>query len=313
MKLIKEVAKLIGWLAGALTGITAIMYAFGYLIAQTQLHLLGIDALLPSGREYYLREGANFFIVTGQKLGLVVLGLIALVVIGCIPLSILTKSEKGARGLARMKERLLGTGQKHQWLWQAAILLLLVILLFFPLVHNLDLFRAPLGLSGLLYTAQDLTPPQSLSSDSSTVWKWVSTGDTKRLNSHYYSLLIHFLFAGFLMVAVQRVTSSWPLRSLIVFPFLLVFAIYLFLLPLNYAVLQKRIEFPVATLVSSFEKASTLSGQWLLLNKTEQEFILWDQVEKKALWIPKDKVVKVEIGRPQAVFKRELPKTKEVR
>src|SRR5512136_24341 len=68
MNLIKEAAKLIGWLTGALAGIVAILYACGYLIIQTQLHLLGIDALLPSGREYYLQEGANFFIVTGKKL-----------------------------------------------------------------------------------------------------------------------------------------------------------------------------------------------------------------------------------------------------
>ena len=56
MNLIKEAAKFIGWLTGMLAGIVAILYAFGYLVVQTQLHLLGVDALLPSGREYYLRR-----------------------------------------------------------------------------------------------------------------------------------------------------------------------------------------------------------------------------------------------------------------
>ena len=313
MNLIKDAAKLVGWLTGTLAGIVAILYACGYLIIQTQLHLLGIDALLPSGREYYLQEGANFFIVTGQKLGLLLLGLLAVILVVCIPLTVLGKSQKGAKCFARMKHRCLGIHDKHRWLLQAAAVLLLVILLFFPLVYDLDMFRAPLELSGVLHASQDGLVSASLSADANTIGKWVTTGDTGSLDNFYYRLLMHCLFAGFLLVAAQRVTATWPLKSLIGFPFLLVFAIYLFLLPLGYGVLEKRIEFPPVTFISTVEKVSSISGELLLLNKTDQEFILWDQAQKKALWLPRDEVVKVEIGRSQPVFKKERAKTKEAR
>ena len=311
MNLIKEAAKLIGWLTGALAGIVAILYACGYLIIQTQLHLLGIDALLPSGREYYLQEGANFFIVTGQKLGLLLLGLVALVLVFFIPISIVAKSQKGARYLGRLKVKFLGIHERHKWLWQAGALLLMVVLLFFPLVNDLDLFRAPLELSGLLHTAQGDAVAGSHSSDANTIGKWVTTGDAKRLDNFYYNLLMHCLFAALLLMAAQGVTSAWPLKSLIAFPFLLVFVIYLLLLPLDYVVLEKRVEFPTVTFISAYDKVSNESGTLLLLNKTDQEFILWDQAQKRALWLPRDKVVKVEIGQTQPVFTKAPAKQKE--
>jgi hypothetical protein len=310
MNLIKEAAKFVGWLTGALAGIVAILYACGYLIIQTQLHLLGIDALLPSGKEYYLQEGANFFIVTGQKLGLLLLGLVALILILYIPMAIAAKSRKGVRYLGRLKVKFLGIHERHKWLWQAAALLLMVVLLFFPLVNDMDLFRAPLEISGLLYAAQEDGIAGSRSAEANTIGGWVTTGDTRRLDNFYYNLLMHCLFAGLLLMAAQGVTSAWPFKSLIAFPFMLVFVIYLLLLPLDYVVLEKRIEFPIVTFISTQDKVSDESGTMLLLNKSDQEFILWDQADRKAIWLPRDKVVKVEIGQTQPLFGKALAKRK---
>ena len=311
--MIKEAAKLIGWLTGSLAGIVAILYACGYLIVQTQLHLMGIDALLPSGREYYLQEGAAFCIVTGQKLGLLVLGLVALMLIICIPISIVAKTSRGAAYFTRLRKRWLGVRNKHQWLWQAAALSVAVILLFFPLVYNLDLYRAPLELSGLLYATQDDALMHSKSSEAATVAGWVMAGNTKALDNLYFGLLMHCLFSGFMLSVVQRVTAAWPFRPAIVFPFFLVFGLYLLLLPLDYVVLEKRIEFPSVRFISTQEKVSSISGDLLLLSKTEQEFILWDQAQKTALWIPKDKMVKVEIGQTRPIFDKTRAKGREVR
>ncbi len=69
MRLVREGAKLIGWVTASLAGMVAILYACGFLIIQTQARILGIQMLLASGQEYYVQEGAKFFIVTGQKLG----------------------------------------------------------------------------------------------------------------------------------------------------------------------------------------------------------------------------------------------------
>ena len=78
-------------------------------------------------------------------------------------------------------------------------------------------------------------------------------------------------------------------------------------------VLEKRIEFPSVRFISTQEKVSNVSGDLLLLSKTEQEFILWDQAQKTAVWIPRDKVVKVEIGQARPIFDKERAKGREVR
>ena len=313
MNLIKEAAKFIGWLTGMLAGIVAILYAFGYLVVQTQLHLLGVNALLPSGREYYLQEGANFFLVTGIKLSYVVLGIVALGLIVCVPLSMVAKSEKGSNWLTGAKERFIGRFEKHQWLWQAAVLLVMICLLFYPLVNNLDLFRAPMEIAGLLQAQQADSAPSPMSEDAGKVWTLLTTGETERLDNLYLQLLVHCMFAGFLLVLVQRLTSDWPLKSFLIFPFVLVFAIYLFLLPLNYGILEKRIEFPSVEFISTVEKVSSVDGDLLLLKKTEQEFILWDRGQKKVLWFPGDKMAKVKLGQPRPVFKKNPEKGQEVR
>jgi len=248
MNLLKEATKLIGWLTGALAGLVALLYSAGYVIVQTQLHLLGISALLPSGKEYYLQEGANFFLVTGQKVGQLLLGLLALVLIFCIPLSIFKKTQTGLKHVETLKKNC--AGMQHQWLWQSATLLVLVILLFF--------------------LAERRKQNMEVGNDRGYA----------NISNFYYSLLMHCLFAGVLLVATQHVAATWPFKSVIVFPFLLVFAIYLFLLPVCYAVVEKKLEFPSISFVSTFDSISDTSGELLLL---------WDKTRRKALWLPKDK------------------------
>ena len=85
------------------------------------------------------------------------------------------------------------------------------------------------------------------------------SGDARSLDNFYYNLLMHCLFAALLVMAAQGVTSAWPLKSLIAFPFLLVFVVYLLLLPLDYVVLEKRIEFPAVTFISTYDKVSNES------------------------------------------------------
>src|SRR5947209_15481374 len=60
-------------LGSALAGITAILYACGYLVTPTHLSLLGLYGLIDFNNDYVLQEGAKFFPVTA-KLGVDRLG-----------------------------------------------------------------------------------------------------------------------------------------------------------------------------------------------------------------------------------------------
>lgn len=63
MNLLKEAAKCIGWLAGSIAGISAILGAFGFIIHRSQMHLLGLDAFMEFDTEFYVQEGAKFIVV----------------------------------------------------------------------------------------------------------------------------------------------------------------------------------------------------------------------------------------------------------
>ena len=80
--------------------------------------------------------------------------------------------------------------------------------------------------------------------DARKVLALLKSAEYDRLNEIYELLLMHCLFAGVLVVTSLRLTATWPFKAVLTFPFMVVFAIYLFLLPMDYAVLMKRLTFP---------------------------------------------------------------------
>ena len=61
MSLFKGIAIFIGWLSSSLAGIVAILYASGYLVTISRLHLLGLDGLVVHGNDYFFGKAANSF------------------------------------------------------------------------------------------------------------------------------------------------------------------------------------------------------------------------------------------------------------
>jgi hypothetical protein len=298
MNFLQLAAKFLGWLTGVLAGIGAVFYACGYIITQTRFHLLGINVLLPANRSYYLQEGANFFIVTGKDVGLLALGLAILALLVCIPVSILIKSGKH-KTLSTLFQKCTGpTPVDLPWAWQAAGVLVALALLFYPLMYNLDIFRAPLELSGLLNsTIADAGGSGIPGEEARLIFTSLCNQNTSHLNQLYLILLMHGLFCGFLVWASGKLTAGWPFKTLLKFPFVVVFAIYLLLLLQDYAVLKKRIAFPEVNLVPKVDAAGGTSSETIyLLTKTDQEFILWNRATRQILWVPVAQVSKLGIG-----------------
>jgi hypothetical protein len=60
---LKALAGAIGWLAGTMSGVVALMYAVGFLCAKSHLYMLGIETHsgVPAGA--YVEIGAKFFYI----------------------------------------------------------------------------------------------------------------------------------------------------------------------------------------------------------------------------------------------------------
>jgi len=67
VKLLRGIAVAVGWLSGSLAGISAVVYACGYLITRAQLHLFGVSGFFPLSADHFMQEGAKFLVVIGQQ------------------------------------------------------------------------------------------------------------------------------------------------------------------------------------------------------------------------------------------------------
>jgi hypothetical protein len=137
---IKEVAKYIGWLAGSMAGIAAILYAIGYITTRTHLYLLGIDSFIQYAHEYYLMEGGNFFIFLAIYTVKVFLSYSRVYFIPClVALAVVYPVYLLMRWIiVRLFPRLGRIAGLAPWLWRALALVLLAAFMFVFLIQDIN-------------------------------------------------------------------------------------------------------------------------------------------------------------------------------
>ena len=174
-----------------------------------------------------------------------------------------------------------------------------LLLLLFYIIEDPQAFNDPLKITNLLYQS---TADNSLHGGAEKVARLLVDGDTTQLNSFFTDALLFEVKAVILLLLAWQVTAAWPTRPLLVAPFIIVFMLYTIFLPMLYGVLKQQIRFPVITLSSGNELLSKSTGKLFLLNKNDQEFVVWDSIRKKVLWIPKGEVKAAVVGQAERVF-----------
>lgn len=309
MDLFKGIAIFIGWLTSSLAGIAAILYAFGYLIVRAQLNLLGLFGLFEYGHEHYLQEGAKFFVVLVMEfigptlfVWLVYFGYILLAsLIFVVPLAVWAFAKRAAlhRRLANMRQKMTDVYKERPGLWRGLGMAILFVLLIVHFAANLGEFTAPLYISNLLYGEQGTVNIQN--PDAQQIARWLVNGDAAKLKSHFSHLLFAGLEAGLLLTAAWYVAAFWRIRFWLASPFIVHFLIYVIFLPMVYGVLVRPNKYPVITLNTVADQAGSRQS-YLLLNKNDQEFIMWDSARKRVLWIPKQAIKYAEIEETRFLF-----------
>ena len=260
MNILKAIAKFIGWLSGSLAGIGAIFAVCGYLITIANLHLLGLDIrILDYNTEYYLRRGGNFFFylvsLMGEKILLPLLVIMLIVsVIFLLFYVVITKSSV-YKHFVLFWNRILNIKSEYSPVFRALIFIFMVILFIYQLGPRLELFITPLKISNLLYDI-DETDTNALKS---SIKRSILSGETKELAFRFYEILMSVVMAGLLLFVVWRVTLTWPLRIILVSPFVVIFILYLLFLPMVYGVLILTPEFPPIAVSSKNEMISNQS------------------------------------------------------
>jgi hypothetical protein len=288
MPLLKGIAGTIGWLASSLAGIGAILYGSGYLAATAHAHLLGVGSVLVLSHDRYLQAGGEFFVAIAAELLQVMLVLvIALAVVAAGPAIIVLAGFAALRhwlpeGLARARERLSEFVERRSvWLRAGGCISLFGALLWIAVDPSdfIELFKV----ADLL-----LIDPQALSGKAAIL---LMSGDAGHLDAVFSRCLYVELAVTALTLAVWRLAAGWRLQLLVASPFVITSILYLVLLPMLFGILKHQIAFPKITISPPGEFATApAGGDLFLLNKSENDFVLYDATARKLIWLPKDAV-----------------------
>ena len=291
------------WLASSLGAIGAIFYASGFLISTAHLQLLGLSQIMTYSHEHYVQQGGEFMRYIAaywMQAGLLFSIVVVLPIFLAANIFQRWTGAEHRRWVSKL-QRLL---RWERWPWRGIAYLALFGMLGF-VCSDPQSFEQPLALSKLLFNP---TNPAPKSAAAALVSKFLS-GDTNGLDAAFERLLLPHFLASVLFVFSFFVTQTWAptLRRLAIAPFALVFLLYTILLPMVFGVLKVPVEFPTARVHLSGDTALQDGPRIFLLNKTEKEFILFDQDRRTMIWLPHERIERIEIDGIASILKRSVP------
>jgi hypothetical protein len=276
------------WVGGSLAGITALLYACGYLVTRAHMSMLGLYGLVEYGNDHFLQEGAKFLLAAGYDVLRVLV--VFVVMAGVVVLIVLI----GRRllhdtSLAKKLAALL-----HGWLanwWRHGLYVVLFLALVWHTDTYINAFERPLSIANLLYSDTSRTTSTQPGS-AAELAGWIVAGDATRLARQFEDLLFGGVAAAALAFFAWRVVAKWRLRAWLVAPFVLPLAIYVVTLPMAYGVMQRPVRYP---LVSFAGYESESEGRLFLLSRTGDAFVVWNESARRLVWLPSGGVKRAEV------------------
>lgn len=296
MNVFKEITGIFGWLSGSLAGIAALFFACGYLIKRAHLNLLGISALFSFTEEQYMQEGARFVAEMADLLARIALPLLMLA-ITLLAAGFLLSRTPLRRRLEPAGARVASFLECRRIACLCAAYAALLVLLILLIDREIALFSAPLAVSDLLFSA-----PAAPGNEAGQIRDWLLTGDRASLDNLYFNLTLSVIKGGVLLLLAWRVAESWRLRILLTAPFALAFLLSVLLLPMAFGVLKRPARFPPVVVQSDSKMLASVRGEVFLLDKTSDEFVLWEAAGRRVLWVPRDQVKSAQIGQARFLF-----------
>jgi hypothetical protein len=284
-------------LGGALAGITAILYACGYLVTRAHQSLLGLYGLIDFNNDYILQEGAKFFLVTAYSVGrdmvLPLLAILTPAVIAVFLLGLLLRTR--AQRWRDAVRNVVPQFDAGRWLRALAFAALFMLFLWHSDIY-LDKFEHPLCYTNLLYAEAGTTKCAVSDKQGIDALEAALFGSNKPLlDSAFQDLVIGLAEAVSLAYLTWRVTLPWRWHAWCIAPSFFATLIYVILLPMDYGVLQRSINYPRIALTLDEKTAFPVTGPVFLLNKSSSDFVVWGASSRKLFWVPAASVRRAEV------------------
>lgn len=292
---IEGVKSFLVWVAGALAGITAILYASGYLVTRSHLAMLGLYGLVDFGADHFLQEGAKFFITSAYVLLRPLLSIVVL--LGLLIL--------GVNGVWRLLanrppgvwlKQALGNSASRLALpsWRNLAYLMLLGALLAHAAFAFEYFERPLNVVNLLYADPAKVTRGGLDA-------LILAGERAKLHGLFEGLLWGTLLAALLTLAAWRVVSPLPYRMLMRLPFAVTLALYGVTLPMDYGVLERPVQYGAVGFAG--EGGALPEGAFLyLLDRRGDGFVVWNKSTRRVIWLPASKIQRAEVHAVEPLF-----------
>lgn len=293
------------WIGGSFVGITAVLYACGYLVTRAHMSMLGLYGFVTFDKDHFLQEGAKFLLAIAKDLAetiallFVPLGLLLLVpgtlaLLGKRRREALTNRYRNWRKRGSTRQ---ATERGRCVLYGAAFVLLVVVT-----GYSLDRLYAPLEVSNLLYERTTSSPCATfVDTDSLCLRQALLRGEADNLAAAFGTQLSLTVAIALLACVTWWIVMAWRWRGWLIAPFVVSLGLCLLLLPMDYGVLQRPTVYPVLHLVPN-APAPTSSTRLFLINKSAGEFVVWDPGAHKVAWIPANAVSSAEIVQVRDLF-----------
>lgn len=296
------------WIGGSLGGITALLYACGYLVTRAHLHMLGLYGFVEFDSDHFLQEGAKFFLSVAYDLAgtaVFVFTLIGIVLVPAVAASLI-----GKRRVLPLLERFAAWRELRRSTQAPRIARgLFYGVLFGVLIwltgDSLHPFYAPLCISDLLYSQvgnNECASSPQLAQLSSPLKAALLSADSARLGETFGERLSQTLYFILLAAVAWRTVAPWRRRGLLILPFLISMGLFLLLLPMDYGVLKRPTVYPLLSLAADKDAEAWNGDTLYLLNKTDSEFVAWNASAHKIVWVPAGSQARAEILRMHDLF-----------
>lgn len=283
------------WVAGAVAGITAILYACGYLVTRSHLAMLGLYGLVDFGADHFLQEGAKFAITAAYAVLRPLLSVVAL--LGLFMLATngvwLSLANRPLGGwLRRTQGKLASKVSPVSWRKLAYLIFLGALLMHAS--YAFEYFESPLNVVNLLYA--DPTTAKS-----GGLGALILAGERAKLHGHFEGLLWGTVLAAALTLGTWRAVAPLAHRRLMCLPFAVTLSLYVVTLPMDYGVLERSVHYGAVSFAG--EGGAVPDGLALyLLDRRSDGFVVWDKTRRRVIWVAASKVSRAELRAVEPLF-----------
>lgn len=285
--------------------VPALLYLAGYAAVAAQVQSLGLANAVAIEANYLL-VGAEFVATLAVLLGQVLVsityvGMIAAVVGALLLLALFRRNEplRSLRQNARI--RVLDFDAKWGWRVRLPVLTLLLVLTLTGLDARLLIDVS--NISNLLFAP---APPASVPNMVRRVHELLteqSQASNRALRTHLAEVELLMVRAAMLLALAWKAASIFRLRLVLILPFAVVLAFYLFYLPRLYGVMLQPLRFPLVSLRAADGRIVHLAPKVFQLRRTEAEFVVWDPSERKVAVVAAQRVDQIEVSAAEPILR----------